>query len=254
MSHIPADRRTVTFAPKGVSGYRVREESLVTDAGTELRGVDELPRTLPHDLANALAASATALEGGATVPGVHAVLTSFTGLPHRVEVVAEADGVTWVDDSKATAPHATLSALSSFDSVVLIAGGQNKGLDLGTLSAGADRLRAVVAIGAAADEVARVFEGVVPVGTADSMADAVRRARSSARPGDVVLLSPAVRVVRLVRLLRRARGRLPRPGPRSGHRRDRAGEHVHEVTGRQSRDGSEPRRAGGRQAASLTTP
>jgi UDP-N-acetylmuramoylalanine--D-glutamate ligase len=98
--------------------------------------------------------------------------------------------VSWYDDSKATAPHATAAAVSSFDSVVLIAGGRNKGLDLAPLAELAPRLRAVVAIGDAAPEVVAVFDGVVPVSTAGSMPDAVAAARRAAHRGDAVLLSP----------------------------------------------------------------
>ena len=99
--------------------------------------------------------------------------------------------MTWFDDSKATAPHATVAAVSSFDSVVLIAGGRNKGLDLGALADLAPRLRAVVAIGDAADEVAAVFDGPASRWSPPrSMAEAVAAARRAARPGDAVLLSP----------------------------------------------------------------
>jgi UDP-N-acetylmuramoylalanine--D-glutamate ligase len=108
-----------------------------------------------------------------------------------VELVGEASGVRWYDDSKATTPHAALAAVGGFDSVVLIAGGRNKGLDLRVLAAAAPRLRGVVAIGEAAAEIVATFAGDVPVVEAGSMADAVRAASELAQPGDVVLLSPA---------------------------------------------------------------
>jgi UDP-N-acetylmuramoylalanine--D-glutamate ligase len=108
-----------------------------------------------------------------------------------VELVGEAGGVRWYDDSKATAPHATVAALRGFSSAVLIAGGRNKGLDLGELAVLAPHLRAVVAIGEAADEVAAAFEPTVPVERASSMADAVDAAAARAEPGDAVVLSPA---------------------------------------------------------------
>jgi UDP-N-acetylmuramoylalanine--D-glutamate ligase len=145
----------------------------------------------PHDTANALAAAAAALAVGADVGAVARGLDGFTGLAHRVQLVTEHDGVRWYDDSKATNPHATASALAGFEHAVLIAGGRNKGLDLGGLSAHAARLRAVVAIGEAAGEVEAAFAGVVPVTRAGSMRDAVRAAGGHARPGDAVLLSPA---------------------------------------------------------------
>jgi UDP-N-acetylmuramoylalanine--D-glutamate ligase len=162
---------------------------LIGPDGQELVRSDELWRSLPHDRSNALAAAATALAGGATAEGVRRALREFRGLPHRVELVGERDGVRWYDDSKATAPHATLAALSGFDAVVLVAGGRNKGLDLGALRAGADRVRAVVGIGESAADVLGAFPGV-PGRTADSMADAVAAAHELAGSGDVVLLSP----------------------------------------------------------------
>ena len=83
-----------------------------------------------------------------------------------------------------------LAAVRSFESAVLIAGGRNKGLDLSVLAEEASRLRAVVAIGEAADEVQAAFAGVVPVTTAGSMDEAVAAARAAAQPGDAVVLSP----------------------------------------------------------------
>lgn len=153
--------------------------------------VSDLPRALPHDLANALAAAATAAAVGVGDEVIAEVLAGFGPLPHRVAPVGTVDGVTFYDDSKATVPHATLAAVAGFDSVVLIAGGRNKGLDLTELAAGVDRIRAVVAIGEAAHEVAAVFDGLRPVEAAATMDDAVRAASRLARDGDVVLLSPA---------------------------------------------------------------
>ena len=142
-------------------------------------------------MANALAAAAAALDLGGTVDGVAAALRSFARLHHRVELVGQASGVRYYDDSKATNPHATLTAVSGFDSVVLIAGGRNKGLDLGVLRVLAPRLRAVVAMGEATAEVEAAFGGRTHVVRASSMHEAVRRAAEVARSGDAVLLSPA---------------------------------------------------------------
>jgi UDP-N-acetylmuramoylalanine--D-glutamate ligase len=98
--------------------------------------------------------------------------------------------VRYLDDSKATTPAAVLAALSGLDSVVLIAGGRNKGLRLDSLRDGADRVRAVVAIGEAIPQVEAAFAAASPVVTAMSMDEAVRLAGDLARPGDSVLLSP----------------------------------------------------------------
>ncbi|MBL8778371.1 MAG: UDP-N-acetylmuramoyl-L-alanine--D-glutamate ligase [Acidimicrobiales bacterium] len=186
--HGPA--RRVTFSTRDDHGFHVAGGVLVTDEGIELVGVDALWRAFPHDVANALAASATALGAGASLDGVRATLTGFAGMHHRVELVAERGGVRFYDDSKATVPHAVAAALAAFDSVVLIAGGRNKGIDLSPLAADLGRVRAVVAIGDAAADVEAAFAGRRPVETATSMDDAVRRAAALAEPGDAVLLSP----------------------------------------------------------------
>jgi len=170
--------------------YRLDGERLVADDGTTIVRSGELTRALPHDVSNALAAAATARAAGASWDGVRSVLRSWTVPAHRVSLVAEAGGIRYYDDSKATTPHAVLAALAGFPSAVLIAGGQNKGLDLSVLAEAADRVRAVVAIGACAHEVVTVFEGRCPVIEAASMDEAVRAARAAARPGDAVLLSP----------------------------------------------------------------
>lgn len=184
-----APGRRVTFG-LAIGDYRVDGGTLVEPGGRSIADVADLPRNLPHDLANALAASATAIEAGATVDACGAVLRAFAGLPHRVAFVRDTGGVRWFDDSKATTPASVVTAVQGFDSVVLIAGGKNKGLDLSVLRDVAPRLRSVVAIGAAAPIVEDVFRGIVPVTTASSMEDAVARAADAAQPGDVVLLSP----------------------------------------------------------------
>jgi UDP-N-acetylmuramoylalanine--D-glutamate ligase len=183
--------RQVTFGLGPSADNHVDGERLVLDTGEVLAEAGELHRSFPHDLANALAAAATVVHGGGTVAGARGALLAFRGLPHRVSWVGEAGGVGWYDDSKATAPHATLAAVRSFPSVVLIAGGRNKGLDLSELAEEDDHIRAVVAIGEAAPDVAAAFDGRRPVRTATSMDEAVAEAASLARPGDVVLLSPA---------------------------------------------------------------
>ena len=172
--------------------YGLAGGMLHDDEGRPLLAVGELPRALPHDVANALAAIATAVAAGADRAAAVEVVRGWRQLPHRVQLVAESDGLRFYDDSKATTPHATLAALAGFERAVLIAGGQNKGIDLGPLRQAAGRLRAVGAIGAAAAEVAAVFDGSVPVvEITTNMDDAVAAAASVAEPGDAVVLSPA---------------------------------------------------------------
>lgn len=186
-----APARRVTFGLGPDADFRVDGDRLVLDDDSTLATVAELHRAFPHDLANALAAAAGTVHGGGSAAGARAALLEFRGLPHRVWLVGEAGGVRWYDDSKATAPHATRAAVRGFESVVLIAGGRNKGLDLTELAADVDRVRAVVAIGEAAADVEAAFDGLRPVRTASSMDHAVEEAAALAHDGDVVLLSPA---------------------------------------------------------------
>jgi len=188
--HAPNRGRVETFGLAGTGDWTERDGWLWQPDGTRLLAIHDLRRSLPHDRSNALAAAATALGVGADLDGIRAALAAFTGLHHRVELVGEWDGVAWFDDSKATTPHATLAALAGFDDVVLVAGGRNKGVDLAALSAGADRIRSVVAIGDAASEVAEAFAGLRPVAVAGDMDEAVALARRAAGSAGVVLLSP----------------------------------------------------------------
>ncbi|HET9728789.1 MAG TPA: UDP-N-acetylmuramoyl-L-alanine--D-glutamate ligase [Acidimicrobiia bacterium] len=181
----------VTRAPIERPTATVIDDVLVRDNGTKIAPVHAMRRALAHDRTNALTAAVAALEVGATVDGVRAALADYETMPHRVALVGEAGGVRWYDDSKATNPDATLRAVESFDSVVLLAGGRNKGLSLRVLRDAAPRLRAVVAFGEAGDEVVDAFAGTTPVERVASMHDAVQHAAALARTGDVVLLSPA---------------------------------------------------------------
>ena len=194
----PGRRVSFSIAPGAASGYRVADTAtgrlLVTPDGDEIVAVDEIGRSRPADLANALAACALAFDvagdPGLGITAARRALVDFGGLAHRMQDVAEQDGVRWVDDSKATNVHATIAAVRGLDGVVLVAGGRNKGLDLGELRVLAPNLHGVVAIGEAASEVHDAFAGTVSVVRASSMEEAVRAARHLARRGDTVLLSP----------------------------------------------------------------
>lgn len=157
-----------------------------------LIAVSDLARSLPHDLTNGLTAAAVTLETGlVAVEHVAEVLASLRPPRHRIEPAGHVGSVAWYNDSKATTPHAALTAVRSFASVVWILGGRNKGLDLSGLVSEVDRVRAVVAMGEAAEEVASVFEGRCRVRQVTTMSQAVEAAAALARPGDVVVLSPA---------------------------------------------------------------
>ncbi|MGP4113125.1 UDP-N-acetylmuramoyl-L-alanine--D-glutamate ligase [Streptomyces sp. 4N509B] len=166
----------------------------------ELAEVADLVPPAPHMVANALAAAALARAFGVAPAAVRDGLRAFRPEPHRIAHVADVGGVGFVDDSKATNPHATLASLTAYPSVVWIAGGLAKGADFDELlAASADRLRGVVLLGAdralIADALARHAPEVpvVELTRTDTgaMADAVREASGLARPGDTVLLAPA---------------------------------------------------------------
>jgi len=184
-----SNARIVTF---GIAGgdYHSFDGWLCGPMG-RIMPISEMGRSLPHDVSNALAAIAVCLEAGlANVADVASALQSFKNAPHRIQFVGEKGGVRWFNDSKATSPHAVSVALNSFENIVLIAGGKNKGLDLSALAEQPSRMRAVVAIGDASDEIAHAFTGVCEIKRATSMQEAVNMADSIAQDGDVVLLSP----------------------------------------------------------------
>ena len=181
--------RVVSFGADS-GDYHVLNGVLTCPSG-EILHRSEMARSLPHDVTNALAAAAITIEAGlANTTQVAQALRSFVNAPHRIEFVAECDGVRWFNDSKATSPHASSVALNSFDSIVLIAGGKNKGLDLTEMAKNSKKVKAVVAIGVSSKEIAAAFSGACEVQLAGSMRDAVKCASKLATSGDVVLLSP----------------------------------------------------------------
>jgi UDP-N-acetylmuramoylalanine--D-glutamate ligase len=148
-----------------------------------------------HNLANALAASGLALALGAHPAAMVRAVAAYRAGPHRLATVGEVRGVTFVNDSKATNPHAAARALAAFPRVVWLAGGRNKGLAFDELVAGAlDRLVGVVLIGEAAEELAAALERAGYDGTvvrAASVGEAATVGLGLAEPGDTVLLAPA---------------------------------------------------------------
>ncbi|MEK7862302.1 MAG: cyanophycin synthetase, partial [Chloroflexota bacterium] len=150
-----------------------------------------------HNVANALAAAVAGQAMGVAPEAIAAALREFTGVPRRLERVGEKDGVLWVNDSAATTPAATLTALEAFDRpAVAILGGVAKGADFAGLARGlVGKARGAVLIGQAADDIAAAISAAgardIVVKRAATLADAVDAAHQIARPGDVVLLSPA---------------------------------------------------------------
>jgi len=171
-------------------------EGIGVDAGLVLwRGgmvlsCDDIPLPGRAGLVDTVAAAGAALAYGVGPDAVVRAIKGFHAPRHRLEVIAEFDGVTYIDDSKATNPHATLTAVKGLDNVVLIAGGRSKGIDLSVLARTVPPVIAVVALGEAAPEIVRTFEGLVPVKQVPTMVHAVRLAKEQARSPGSVLLSP----------------------------------------------------------------
>ncbi|MEU0840509.1 UDP-N-acetylmuramoyl-L-alanine--D-glutamate ligase [Streptomyces sp. NPDC005962] len=197
-----------TLGTPGPSQLGVVENILVDRAfvenrqksAQELAEVADVNPPAPHNIANALAAAALARAYGVPPTAVRDGLRAFRPDPHRVEHVADVDGVSYVDDSKATNTHAAEASLGAYEHIVWVAGGLAKGAVFDDLvSTAAGRLRGVVLIGA---DRALIGEALarhaadVPVVDLDrtdtgAMAAAVREAARLARPGDTVLLAPA---------------------------------------------------------------
>lgn len=165
---------------------------VATDPAGPLLALADLPLPAPHVVANAAAAAAAALAFGVEPTAVTSALEQWEIGAHRLQVIAESDGVRWIDDSKATNVHAAVAALASADSIVWIAGGQAKGTDLSVLGEHVGNVRHAVLLGESADVLAEVCAASnVPVSRAGTMQQAVLAAAAEARPGDTVLLSPA---------------------------------------------------------------
>jgi UDP-N-acetylmuramoylalanine--D-glutamate ligase len=161
---------------------------------TLLLPTEEIALPGAHNVENAMATAAVCLARGVDPEAVAAGLRTFAGVRHRLERVATIAGVTWVNDSKATNVVSTLVALRSYPrGIHLIAGGRGKQQDFSPLAPlVAERCRAVYLIGEAARELAAALEPAdVPLRQAGDLETAVGLARAAARPGDVVLLSPA---------------------------------------------------------------
>jgi UDP-N-acetylmuramoylalanine--D-glutamate ligase len=157
----------------------------------EIMRVDHIPLQGKHNLENVLGAILVGLAAGLDRAAVAAAVRDFKPLGHRLEVVAEREGVTYVDDSKATNPGSVIAALRSFDRpIVLIAGGKAKGTEFADLGrVASSRTKAVIVIGEAAEAIAKTIKRAA-VHRAGSMDEAVAIAASIAQSGDVVLLSP----------------------------------------------------------------
>jgi UDP-N-acetylmuramoylalanine--D-glutamate ligase len=145
----------------------------------------------PHNAQNALAAIAACEALGIAQAAIDRGLASFPGLPHRMERVAERNGVLFVNDSKATNPDSTAPALSAFPRIHWIVGGLAKGGDLEACRPGFGHVVKAYTIGDAGEMFAGLLDGEMPVERSGTLDVAVRSAAAQAKPGETVLLSPA---------------------------------------------------------------
>jgi UDP-N-acetylmuramoylalanine--D-glutamate ligase len=173
------------FYRDGVITFRWegREERFPT-AGYRLEGI--------HNRENIMAALATGLLMECDATASQNAVAAFRGLPHRMELVRTVDGIPWYEDSKATNVGSVEKALASFDNITLIAGGKDKGGSYGPLAELVRaRVRHMVLIGEAKERIARELGNFTDTHLADSLEEAVQRARDLTEPGGVVLFSPA---------------------------------------------------------------
>jgi len=189
----PTRARRLGFALHGGPEARLDGDWLVLGDKPLIR-VDEVALAGRHNLANALAAALAARDLGVEPGAIATVLRTFQGLPHRHRMVVAANGVRWVDDSKATNVGATLAGLEGYPerSVHLILGGLGKGQDFGLLRDAVRRQGAAVyLIGRDGPAIGRSLEGTAPLVDSGTLEAATARAAEVARAGETVLLAPA---------------------------------------------------------------
>lgn len=185
-------------APGAFGLRRIDGIPWIAHGGDNLFPASELRLPGRHNLVNALAALAVGAALDLPLAAMREALRQFRGLPHRTELIAEHEGVTWFNDSKGTNPGACIAALEGLhpeadeSRTVLIAGGESKGADFSPLApVVAQTVRAVVLLGRDAHLIERALAGIVPTVHAQDMDQAVALAAAHALPGDRVLLSPA---------------------------------------------------------------
>ena len=184
--------RKVFFSSKKEKGVTISDESIISQENISRLLADfRLPGK--HNIENAAAASLAALAAGGTFEGVQTALRKFKGLSHRLEYIDTLNGVDFFDDSKATNVDSVAKALETFERpVVLIMGGRNKGSKFHALRDLIDRhTKGLIVIGEAKEDIKAELGDIKPVETATTMEDAVFKAYNAAKPGDIVLLSPA---------------------------------------------------------------
>ena len=191
-------QKTVSFSLRASIGadYAVATrdgEWWLTRRGEPLLAVSAMKIKGLHNAANALASLALGDALGLAMPAMLEELSTFPGLPHRSQWVADVRGVTYINDSKGTNVGATVAAVSGMQGpLVMIAGGDGKNQDFAELAdVFRGKVRHTVLIGRDAAAIAKALQGVCTLQTCATLEDAVRAAAKAAQPGDTVLLSPA---------------------------------------------------------------
>ncbi|MEE9354607.1 MAG: UDP-N-acetylmuramoyl-L-alanine--D-glutamate ligase [Methylococcaceae bacterium] len=189
-------RRTITFGFNSGADCTVQEvdgESWLMLNKKQVMRVNDSPLVGNHNLANALAALAIGSSINLSVAAMVKALQKFQGLEHRMQVVAEVNGVRWINDSKATNIGATKAALEGFSkSVIVVVGGESKGADMSLLAPTLEKAaKMVILIGRDAQLIKPHLTNSVPVYEAGTIKKAVQFAAAQACSGDTVLLSPA---------------------------------------------------------------
>jgi len=184
--------RTVTFTSEDSGADYTLQQGWLCAYGEKVMRQDETPLFGHHNAENLLAALAVADVEKISRDTVRKSFREYRALPHRCEVVAIRKGVTWVNDSKATNLDAMERAVSGMEgSVILIAGGKDKGFDFSTSRAGlSGKVRAALLIGEMAPKIEKAWDGCVPCRQVKDLAEAVQRAAEISKPGETVLLSP----------------------------------------------------------------
>ncbi|NUO01727.1 MAG: UDP-N-acetylmuramoyl-L-alanine--D-glutamate ligase [Saprospiraceae bacterium] len=181
------ESKTISLTTDQVRGAKIEVEGSVFDLSkTQLRG--------PHNAMNALFAVQTAKALGISDAAINAGLETFKPAPHRLEKVAELNGVEYINDSKATNVDSVFYALQAMDRpVIWIVGGQDKGNDYGPLMPWVrEKVKAIVCMGLDNSKIVHAFAPVIAeIRETRSAAEAVQTAKQLAEPGDAVLLSPA---------------------------------------------------------------
>jgi UDP-N-acetylmuramoylalanine--D-glutamate ligase len=195
-SMLKPERKALTFSIKSEADFCLQVKDgieYLSHKGANLMPMSELPLEGRHNAANALAALALGAAVGLDEQAMCSALRKFRGLAHRMQRVAEIDGITWVNDSKATNIGACAAALQGYErKVILIAGGDAKGADMNELKPVVrEKAKSVVLMGKDAEIIKQALNGCVPVYLAANMAEAVRIAAGLAEKGESVLLSPA---------------------------------------------------------------